>query len=331
MNKYNPESKAIAILGMHRSGTSAITRAMNILGVYLGVEDELMPPTSDNPKGYWERNDIRKINERIFNSYKRFWHTSAPLPYGWQHTEEANFFKKEIISLVNEKFAGRKLWAWKDPRASLTFELWKEALKALNIGISVLFVMRNPLDVANSLKKRDGFPQDKSFGIWFNYNLTALLATADLPRVFISYDRFLEDWETEMKRCALGLGIEWPEDEIRLKEEINRFIRPGLCHSKSGSGKLAEAIAPRPLIELYGHLSDLMDKKITTRRFNDNIEKMGIVLSEYSRFFQYDGLDLWDTINSWSWKMTDPLRGGQDIKCVLRKIKSTLKWRLLNL
>jgi len=335
MSKYKEKPKAIAILGMHRSGTSTIARAINILGVYLGEEEDMARPMPDNPKGFWERDDIKEINERIFKCYKRSWDATIPMPHNWHLSAQARPFRDEIITLVKEKFSGRKLWAWKDPRASLTFELWKELLKDMKMEVEVLFALRNPLDVARSLEKRNNFPHDKSFGIWFNYNLAALLASADIPRVFISYDGFLEDWEAELKRCAKGLDINWPEDEARLKEKMNSFIRPGLRHSKSGTEELEVTGAPRPLIELYALMTELMDNKITTKKFNTEVKKLAAEFSEYTRFFQQDMADLWDvmprlreeehrleaTLNSWSWKITAPLRDGLDMIYTIKKDK----------
>jgi len=45
-------SHVVLILGMHRSGTSAAARAVNLLGVDLGAP--LLPPRDDNPVGCWE-------------------------------------------------------------------------------------------------------------------------------------------------------------------------------------------------------------------------------------------------------------------------------------
>ncbi len=335
MSNYKKQ-KAIAILGMHRSGTSAITRALNILGVYLGEDGDMSRPMPDNPRGFWEHECIKDINERIFSKFKRTWDSTLPLPPGWHLSDDARPFRKEASRLVKEKFSGKKIWAWKDPRASLTFDLWKDVLKEMGIGLAVLFALRNPLDVARSLEKRNGFPHDKSFGIWFNYNLAALLTSTDLTRVFISYDRFLEDWEGEMKRCAKGFGIKWPEDDGELKNEMKSFIRPGLRHSQSAMEDLEAASAPRPLIELYCLIVDYMDEKITTRKFNSGIKKLSKVFSDYSHFFKDDLADLWDampklredeqrlqqTLDSWSWKITTPLRGGLDmIYAVTKKSK----------
>jgi hypothetical protein len=54
--------KIIVVLGMHRSGTSALTRGLSTLGVGLG--DTLHPAGSDNPTGFWEDRDIIAFNNK---------------------------------------------------------------------------------------------------------------------------------------------------------------------------------------------------------------------------------------------------------------------------
>src|SRR5262249_1740037 len=75
-------SNAIVVLGMHRSGTSALAGMLHHLGVALG--DELMPATADNPRGYWEHRDIVAINDRLMTELGRTWHDVRPLPPMWE-------------------------------------------------------------------------------------------------------------------------------------------------------------------------------------------------------------------------------------------------------
>jgi len=288
MSQGKDRAKAVCILGMHRSGTSAITRAVNLLGVFLGEEKDIMSPLEDNPLGFWERDDVVDLHERILSHFKRPWDTPLSLPDGWHLSEEAGPFRNELLTLVKNNFSGKKLWGWKDPRTCLTLELWKDVLRELDIELACLFAVRNPLDVARSLEKRDGFSRDKAFGIWFNYNVAALKATSGLPRVFISYDRFLEDWETELKRCAAGLGVPWPGDDTPLKEEMKTFIRPGLRHSKSGVRELEEANSPEPVIELYELLTDFLNGSVKTEMPDEKVDGLAEEFSSYARFFRED-------------------------------------------
>jgi glycosyltransferase involved in cell wall biosynthesis len=284
------KQKAICILGMHRSGTSAMTRAINLLGgVYLGEETDLIPPDTDNPEGYWERIDINILLNRILDRHMRGWDATLPLPEGWHLSEEVKPFRSELTELIKRAFSGHSVWAWKDPRTSILFNLWKHVLQDLNTELVCLFMLRNPLDVASSLERRNGMPRDRAYGVWFNYNVTALNAISGIPCVFVSYDRLLADWETELTRCAKGLGIPWPVDGERLHKEMNAFLRPELRHSSSTLEDIKAADAPRPIVELYEILLRVSnDRETPGQAFNQNVERLSKEFSSYSRFFRDD-------------------------------------------
>ena len=287
--------KAICILGMHRSGTSAITRGVNLLGAYLGEESDLMGAAPDNPEGYWERNDIYELHERMLATLKRTWDTTAPLPEHWPESREINSFKVELTALIKKNFSGHQLWAWKDPRTMILLPLWKEVLDQLGIELSVIFVLRNPLDIARSLHKRDGFSYDKGFGIWLNYTLLALMAIQDLPTAFISYDAFLSNWELESGRCATVLGISWPEDHATLiRQTMQSFLRPDLRHSASGTDDLRMAAPPGPVLELYDLLLDLLHgRALSDPAIVNTLARTAKEFAAYAQFFQHDMIELW--------------------------------------
>src|SRR5919198_547362 len=169
-------TRSIGILGMHRSGTSTITRSLNLLGVYLGEEKDLMQPTPDNPEGYWERLDLYDLQERLLSALKMSWDSCMPLQERWHDAPDIGPFRDELISLIKMNFSGVNLWGWKDPRSTILIDLWKDILGELGIELTAVFAVRNPVDVARSLQKRDGISCNKGFGIWFNYNIMALAA-----------------------------------------------------------------------------------------------------------------------------------------------------------
>ncbi len=320
--KTNP--RAIAILGMHRSGTSLITRVVNLMGAYLGEEEELMKPSPYNPEGYWEREDIALLNDTILKHFSLSWHTPLPLPEGW--VVEAREFKKEIQKLAEENFKDKPLWAWKDPRTTLLFPLWKEALKEMGIELAVVFVVRCPLDVARSLEKRNGFPIDKGFGIWFNYNLCGLGSLGGVSAVVVSYDRFLSNWKEELIRLNTALELV-SEDDDSIYNRVKPAIRVDLRHSASTLEELKRLKPPYAVVELYEFIEGLSCKEGLLEDIADNplVKRLAREFFAYSRFYREDeALSLHDrlhdaetrlnaVLNSRSWKITEPLRKILDI------------------
>lgn len=264
------KNTAICILGMHRSGTSTITRAVNLLGAFLGAKEDLLGASSENAEGFWERKDLCDFHDRLLVSCKRAWDTVAPMPRKWLHSEQISPFLNELKELIRKNFSSRDLWVWKDPRSCLLFPMWKKVLTDLDIELVAVVIVRNPLDVARSLLSRNGIPLEKSFGIWLNYNLAALQVASEIPSIFLSYSNLLSDWQKELKRCADGLSLPWPAEDTELKRKMNAFIRPDLRHSSASYEELQGSGAPLEVLEIYQILNSLchdiqVDRSVVSR------------------------------------------------------------------
>jgi hypothetical protein len=279
------QSRAICILGMHRSGTSTVTRAINLLGAHLGEDAKMMPSSPANPEGYWEHLEINDLQIRLLARLGRNWDTAEPLPERWLQSDAIRPFKDELARLVAANFAGHSLWAWKEPRTCLLLPLWREALEKTGTKLSCLFVVRSPVDVASSLFRRDAVPFNKALGIWFHYNIAALKDAAGLPIVFLNYDHLLASWEPELRRCAATLGLDWPKDELQHREAMNSFIQPGLRHNQSSLDQLQEL--PQPVQELYQVLLEASTQPSTPdHRFDETINRLSKDFHAYASFFQ---------------------------------------------
>lgn len=253
-----------------------------------------MKPLPENPEGFWERYDIYFLQERMLATMKLDWSTVSPLRGDWHKTDEMRQLKVELVELVKREFSERPLWLWKDPRSCLLMPLWREVLAELDIDLKVVFVVRNPLDVARSLEQRNRFTLDKGLGVWFNFTLSALKDLKGLETIFVSYDRFLDDWETELKNCSGRLGIEWPVDEAGLRLNIANFLRTDLRHSASCLDELNALKAPEPVIRLYVILLEILSG---TRAFDVTSSELELMYSEflsYARFFKFDMVGLAD-------------------------------------
>ena len=136
----------VCTLGMHRSGTSLVSRVLNVLGVYLGPEEHLMRPSSDNPTGHWESRPIKEINDEILSILGGSWQEPPPLPAGWERSPELAAPRHRAREIIQGDFSGSELWGFKDPRTSLTLPFWQRILDPMRYVIC----LRNPLDVAAS-------------------------------------------------------------------------------------------------------------------------------------------------------------------------------------
>ena len=285
--RAHSKSSAICILGMHRSGTSTVSRSINLLGIYLGADAKLVPANANNPEGFWELREINNLEARLLTRFNRNWDTATPLPERWLESEAVRPFKDELVKLISANFNDQPVWAWKDPRTCLLLPLWREVLGKSKTKLSCVFVVRNPVDVASSLLRRDKIPFNKALAIWFNHNITALKDAAGLPIVFLNYDRLLENWDPELRRCAAALNLDWPTDEAQHRASMNAFIKPGLRHNQSSLDQLQQV--PHPVRELYDILlAASIQPSIYDSRFAATIDRLSKDFRAYATLFPND-------------------------------------------
>jgi len=216
-------AKAVLVLGMHRSGTSATTRILNLLGVDLG--GHLLDPADDNTKGFWEHADAVDINDRLLLGLHRSWDDIRGFPDNWETFHCADRAIAEIQSLVQHEFDNTPLWALKDPRLCRVIPVWTEALSREGVEPLFLFVMRHPTEVAQSLAKRDGVSLEFGYALWLRYVTESELATRRYRRVMIRYEDLLKDWRGCMDRVSQSLGIDLMSGQnARSHSEIDSYL-----------------------------------------------------------------------------------------------------------
>ena len=177
---------ALFILGMHRSGTSAITGALRHCGVWVGEETELTDANVENPLGFWERRDMRNLCDQMLQSAGADWWKIAnfdpkAIPRAILAEQRRNFEK--IVSELDEYQA----WVIKEPRLCLLLPVLRHYVN----NPVCIHIFRNPLEVARSLQTRNGFTISSGLALWEVYNLHALKSSEGLPRISLSYEALM--------------------------------------------------------------------------------------------------------------------------------------------
>jgi len=222
--------QAILILGMHRSGTSALGGVVSMLGA--AAPKTLLPGNTGNPRGYWECLPLERANNDLLASAGSRWDDWRPLNPRWIDSEVAKHFRRRIIDIIVDEFADQPLFFIKDPRMCRLVPLMLSILDELNISPVVLLPVRNPLEVAHSLKRRDGIPLPKSLLLWLRHVLDAEYHSRNIPRYFLSHEEFLVDWRLGMDRAAEKTGIIWPARSDGSDAKIEQFLTMDLYHER---------------------------------------------------------------------------------------------------
>ncbi|MFL6520956.1 MAG: sulfotransferase family protein [Chthoniobacterales bacterium] len=225
-----PKAGGVCILGMHRSGTSVLTRILNLLGMSLGPENKLAGGCAKDgqPKGYWENVEIIALNNAILERYGGNWFQPPIFPPRWETSATLNDLKERGRSLLKDTFRNDPLWGWKDPRTCLTLPFWQL------IAPQMRYVMcfRNPVAVAQSLARRDDFSIEKSSDLWLTYERSALKYTRRSPRLMVFYEDLMDDWSRELPRLATFLGNPSAAQRNDVREAVEAFVEQSLRHHR---------------------------------------------------------------------------------------------------
>jgi hypothetical protein len=214
--------QAILILGMHRSGTSAVGGVISALGI--AGPKNLMGPSNDNPRGYFESTPLSVAHDELLAAAGSSWHDWRQFDPQWFHSSEGEHHRQKIKALLLDEFGDEPLIFIKDPRICRFVPFIGSILAELGFGTVALLPVRNPLEVAQSLKRRNGFALSKSMLLWLRHVLDAEFHSRPMRRCFLSYGQFLLDWRTHMERVSEKIGIAWPKRSGRADAEIDEFL-----------------------------------------------------------------------------------------------------------
>ena len=225
------ERRAVFVLGMHRSGTSAVTRVLNLLGVELG--QGLMAASPDNERGYWEHLAIVQEHHQLLEALGSSWDDVRALPPDWTKNPAAVGAAHRLRAIVEREFNATPLWGLKDPRLCRLLPLWLPLLRAMRITPHFVLVLRHPAEVAASLAKRDRKGSAAAALLWLRHMLEAERATRGLPRTVVNFSALLENpqnWSAEFRRVAAECGLEWSNDYQAVDAAVSAFLSPDLRH-----------------------------------------------------------------------------------------------------
>jgi len=234
---------------MHRSGSSAVTRLINMMGAYFGPEGSSTGANAENPKGFWERRDVRSLNDALLFSVHADWHRVARFNVD-QISEPARAeFEDQAQRFILDMDAYRP-WLLKEPRLCILLPLWLRLLEAPVI----VHCLRQPMEIALSLKKRNGFPLHSALALWERYTLDALRFSMGVPRVVVRHGDLMRDCvgtTAQLFSQLQDLGVTGLQ--LPAEHEIRAFIDPSLHRARSDSHQQRQFLPP-PQADLQNRL-----------------------------------------------------------------------------
>lgn len=217
-----------------------VTRLLHGCGLYLGPKDALMPPQADNPDGFWEHLGFVALNDELLNALGGAWDL-PPKPNENLSDDRLDPLRMKARLLI-EGFDSAQIWGWKDPRNSLTLPFWEDLLP----GLKTLIIVRNPLEVAYSMGKRNGTSYAFGLRLWEIYNRRLIEAASGRDHLVTHYDRFFENTEKELQRIANFVGL--PDAKIG---NAAKLVATKRRHTHFTIDQLIDAGVSGVVIDLY--------------------------------------------------------------------------------
>ena len=227
-------SRSIIILGMHRSGTSALTGSLEQAGLTLGT---VGTSSADNLKGNREPRSINVLHDDLLRQNGGSWFEPvAPLKWLPVHAEFRDLFIAQ--------FADTPVWGFKDPRTLLCLSGWLKALP----DAELVGIFRHPFLVAQSLQERNDLAVEDGLELWAFYNRILLWFLDNTPGMHLvefSQDPIGFRAAAADLAAVLGLSvdaIDFFDDSLRQDSIPDMNAVPGAAQTLTLHDRLRERV-----------------------------------------------------------------------------------------
>jgi hypothetical protein len=237
-----PKQCVVVVLGVGRSGTSAVTRGLQALGVELG--DRLRPAGGKNPTGFFEDENLLEINRRLRKALGiKAESVTLIEPQQWR-TPAVQALQQEAIEDIRSRFGRSPLWGYKYARTLRLLPFWRAVFHALELDVRYVMALRNPLSVARSRAKLDPLRgvQEKSDLEWLVNVVPYFREVKERPFVVVDYDLLIANPITQLERMATQLDLpKTAQMQTEIETYAKQFLNPALQHSRFAIADLDRA------------------------------------------------------------------------------------------
>jgi glycosyltransferase involved in cell wall biosynthesis len=243
------KSRGIVVLGMPRSGLSTVAGVLEGCGVWFGREDEGLGHQNGAPEGGFERPDLQSLCEEFLKfAHSSWWHLSEfdpeAIPHAVRHDLDGRF--SELVQALS----GHGAWGLKEPTLSLLFPILEQYIPDAVCVIPI----RNPVEIAKSLRSKNGVSISHGIALWELYMRHALAASQKHARVLISYSDLIAAPEETTKRLIQDLQ-EAGVTELADPENIGGIISPDLHRHTAKNSELCALLSPTQM-DLWASILD---------------------------------------------------------------------------
>lgn len=254
---YQDPPACVAVVGMHRSGTSATAGLLVGLGLTAPKADDLVPASESNQRGHWESETVHMCNVRVLAARGADTYAPPPPSAGWELDRKFDPLRTEAAQWYRSTSEGGPV-VLKDPRLCMTLPLWRSALPG---PLASIFVLRDPLEVARSLQARDELPIVLGLALWDRYLRSAALSLRGSPTLVVDYSAMVTDpvkWSDVMCAYLEELGVSLGRDA---RGAALKFLDARLRHQTTDRSDY------EPLIGAHREVHAILTERVGTHAF----------------------------------------------------------------
>jgi len=226
----------VYVVGMHRSGTSALTGLLCHLGLGVPREEDQPRASRMNERGFFESKSLCDFDDRLLDHLGGSWKAPPSVAPGWEEDPTLVPHRAEAARLFEATFGERPI-VWKDPRAVIVLPFWNTVIKD---PLAAVFVYRDPFEVAASLRARNHFRLTLGFALWERYVRAASANLAGLPTFAVSYSSLLGSPESVCDEISSFLAEVSVKVDPNLTGEAIEFLDSSLRHERAEKARRVE-------------------------------------------------------------------------------------------
>ena len=218
----------LLVIGMHRSGTSALTRVLSLLGAAL--PRKILGADHDNQAGHWEPERLIPVHDALLADAGSSWQDWRPFVAQALPPVRLAHHVAELRRLITEEYGDAPLFVLKDPRICRLLPLYLNVLGEMGVAVRPVIAFRNPLEVAASLAARNGMSKADAVLLWLRSVLDAEHDSRGLPRTIVDYGHLLEEGAAAVADWDRRLAVTWPMPLAEAETVIDAVLRGDLRH-----------------------------------------------------------------------------------------------------
>jgi len=233
-----PSQQRVIILGLHRSGTSLVANLVEEMGFWFAAKKQALPTRRDNPKGFWERADVVRLNDEILADMDLDWHSYiSSIPTQTIHQLRDKY--SDRINKILTELDSHGSWLLKDPRMCITWPVWEAHIE----NPSIIVIIRNPISVASSLHARNAMPMSVGLTLWANHMKALSNSIRGLPVFTINHQYLISDPCASADEIYDWLHTGNPNIRKLSSTDIDRIFDPSLVNQPFDKA-LVDSIPP---------------------------------------------------------------------------------------